>query len=256
MVVDCIVPVKKIVCAICLLALAVFAEDRNIPLPSQSAYVGKGISVGIGAGIFNPTKDCDCLGVWQGQLEYFYSETISGGIDVRFFGGDLDPDVMVMNQRYRMIAKFHFPFKNLDFYVSPVFGLESTNIETFREEWDNREENWWRPGSDRDNDESEWDCEKMFSLEGFSMGAEIGAGWSFSRFFGITGSSSYEYNFARAQLLNLTPGVAFNLREVWPWAKQTLLSVWISVEVGFQRYFNRGVDEWASSGFLGLQIGI
>lgn len=239
-----------------MLIISAYAEDRNIPLPGQSAYTGKGLSVGIGAGIYNPTKDCDCLGVWQGQLEYFYSESVSGGLDVRFFGGDLDSDVMVMNQRYRMNARFHFPFNRLDLFVSPVFEFETTNIETFRDEWDNREDHWWKPGETRDTVSETRNCEKMFSLEGFSMGAEAGAGWAFSRLFGLTGRASYEYNFARAQLLTLTPGVAFNLRDVWPWAKRSLSSVWISAEVGFQRYFNRGVDEWASSGFLGLQIGI
>jgi hypothetical protein len=70
-------------------------EERSIPLPHQTAYLGKGLSVGIGAGLFKASDDCDCLGVWEGQVEYHYKKFITGGIDVRFFGGTLDSDVML-----------------------------------------------------------------------------------------------------------------------------------------------------------------
>lgn len=228
----------------------------SIPLTHQTVYLPKGIAVGIGAGIYNPTENCDCLGVWEGVLEYFYSERVSGGINVRFFGGDLDDDAMVMNQRYGLYTRFHHARKNYDVYVSPVLGLETTSLETFREEWDNRESQWWRPGVDTDTTYEVEDCEKMFSLEGFSVGVEVGGGWDFVPSFGLMGSASYEYNFAGAQLLTLTPGFGFNLRNVWPWAVENLLAAWFTIDVNFQRYFNRGVDEWATSGYFGFRIGI
>ena len=228
----------------------------NIALPRQSVYQEKGFSVGVAGGVFYPSEKCDCLGIWQGQLEYYYSSWISGGIDVRFFGGDLDSDVMILYQRYRMNTRFHLAFKTVDLFLSPVFGLESTDIQEFRDEWDNREEEWWRPGMDLDSVVHHKDCEKMFMLDGFSVGAEFGAGWRFSKLFGITGDAMYEYNFAGAHLLTLTPGVAFSLRDVWPWAYKNLASVWFSVELGFQRYFNRGVPEWVQSLFFGFQIGV
>lgn len=272
--------VKKILLWICCLILSAFsAEDSllvqfsssqesssseivkeektiSLPLPRQSAYIAKGISVGIAAGVFNPTEDCDCLGVWQGQLEYFYSDWVSGVLDVRFFGGDLDPEVNLLYQRYRINARFHFPHETFDMYLSPSLGLETTDIEEFREEWHHRERYWWRPGTKVDSVKEVDDCEKMFSLSGFTIGAEFGVGWRFSNLVGLTGSALYEYNFAGAQLLTLTPGTAFNLGNAWTWAQNNLLSTWISLEVGFQRYFNRGVSEWAISGYLGLQVGI
>ena len=51
-------------------------EERSIPLPHQTAYLGKGLSVGIGAGLFKASDDCDCLGVWEGQVEYHYKKFI------------------------------------------------------------------------------------------------------------------------------------------------------------------------------------
>ena len=231
-------------------------EVQSIALPRQSAYLGKGISVGIAGGVFKPSGDCDCLGVWQGQLEYYYSPWISGGIDVRFFGGDLDSDVMVLYQRYRMDVRGHFQYKSFDVFLAPVLGLETTDLQEFREEWDNRQDEWWKPGIDLDSVVYQKDCEKMFSLDGFSGGVELGVGWKFTRLFGVTGDFLYEYNFSGAHLLTLTPGLAFSLKDVWPWANRTLASLWISAEASFQRYFNRGVPDWASTGFLGLQVGI
>ncbi|SHI76622.1 hypothetical protein SAMN05720471_10726 [Fibrobacter sp. UWP2] len=258
--------VKRILLWICCLAISVLAAETpspakqvgNIPLPHQSAYTGVGLGVGIGAGIFNPTEDCDCLGIWQDQLEYFYTDWLSAGVDVRFFGGDLDGETNVLYQRYRGNVRFHFPFNSFDLFLAPVFGLENTDIEEIRDEWDHRENRWWLPGAEVEVDSTRKidDCEKMFSLDGFSVGAEMGLGWRFSKFFGLTGSALYEYNFSAAQLLTLSPGVAFNLGDAWSWAQNNLFSAWISVEVGFQRYFNRGVSDWANSAYLGLQIGI
>ena len=261
----------------------------NIPLPHQSAFLGKGFSVGIGAGLFNASKDCDCLGVWQGQLEFHYKDYITGGFDVRFFGGTLDRDVMLLYQRYRLNVRFHKSFSGADFYISPLLGLETTDLSEFRKELregvhKNRSdsnsvaaqitEGTASNGAlsrefesldgiiaDRDGDsigvsQNEKNCEKMFSLDGFTLGLEAGLGLVVNRYIGILGSASYEFNFSWTQLVAFTPGIAFNLHEVWPWANKNLKSTWVSFEMVFQRYFNRNVKEWAVAGFLGLQFGI
>ena len=260
----------------------------NIPLPHQSAFLGKGFSVGIGAGLFSASKDCDCLGVWQGQLEFHYKDYITGGFDVRFFGGTLDRDMMLLYQRYRLNVRFHKSFSGADFYIAPLLGLETTDLSEFRKEWregvhknesdtssvailttDGAAEGTLskessdnvipEPDGDRDStdvSQVEKNCEKMFSLDGFTLGAEVGFGLVINRYIGIMGSASYEFNFSWTQLVSFSPGVAFNLHEVWPWANKNLRSTWISFEMVFQRYFNRDVNEWALAGFLGLQFGI
>lgn len=240
-------------------------EETNVPLPHQSAFLGQGLSAGVGAGLFNASKDCDCLGVWQGQLEYHYRDYITGGFDVRFFGGTLDSDVMLMYQRYRLNVRFHRGFTGADFYISPLFGLETTDLSEFREELRNGVQNDASSGnlsevtSDDDDSDSlkiEKNCEKMFALDGFTFGVEAGMGLVVFRYLGLTASASYEFNLSWTQLVSFSPGIAFNLREVWPWANKSLRSTWISFEMIFQRYFNRGVGEWAIAGFIGLQFGI
>jgi hypothetical protein len=241
-------------------------EETNVPLPHQSAFLGQGLSVGVGAGLFNASKDCDCLGVWQGQLEYHYRDYITGGFDVRFFGGTLDSDVMLMYQRYRLNVRFHRGFTGADFYISPLFGLETTDLSEFRKELrDGVSKDGTSgeaadvassSGDSPDSLEVEKNCEKMFSLDGFTFGVEAGMGLVLFRYLGLSAAASYEFNLSWTQLVSFSPGVAFNLREVWPWASQNLRSTWISFEVIFQRYFNRDVNEWAVAGFIGFQIGI
>lgn len=238
-------------------------EECNVPLPHQSAYLGEGLSVGIGAGLFNASKDCDCLGVWQGQLEYHYTNYITGGFDVRFFGGTLDRDVMLMYQRYRLNVRFHRGFTGADFYISPLFGLETTDLSEFRKELRDgvqKDETSGDDGSSGDDKSDslqvEKNCEKMFSLDGFTFGIEAGMGLVLFRYLGLSAGASYEFNLSWTQLVSFSPGVSFNLREVWPWAQGNLRSTWISFEMIFQRYFNRNVKEWAVAGFLGIQFGI
>ena len=254
-------------------------KNYNIPLPHQTAFLGKGLSVGIGAGLFKASDDCDCLGVWQGQLEYHYSDFITGGLDVRFFGGTLDRDVMLMYQRYRLNVRVHKAFSWVDFYASALLGLETTDLSEFRKEiydgvhkkHDVADSNKVAKNDDADSSDDtsedsdddfdkirdeENNCEKMFALDGFTLGFEVGMGVKPFRYLGFMGNASYEFNFSWAQLVSFSPGIALNLQEIWPWAGKNLRSTWISFEVVFQRYFNRNVKEWALAGFVGIQFGI
>lgn len=244
----------------------------NIPLPHQAAFLGQGISVGVGAGLFNASKDCDCLGIWQGQLEYHYRDNITGGFDVRFFGGTLDKEMMLMYQRYRLNVKIHKTFSGADFYAGAVLGLETTDLSEFRKELKDgvyrdrstgvdtskvaESDSLSSDSESSQNAIAEKNCEKMFSLDGFTLGVEVGMGVALFRYLGILGSASYEFNFSWAQLVTFSPGIAFNVQEIWPWGMKNLRSTWVSFEMIFQRYFNRGVGEWAVGGFIGLQFGI
>lgn len=233
--------------------------QKNIPLPRQTAYTGKGLSVGIGAGVFDPTIKCDCMGIWQAQVEFFYTDWISGGGDVRYFGGNLDKSSMLMYQRYRIDARFHKTWTNFDIYAEPVFGFETTSISEFRNQVKDDFESIVNDDTSSSADVSEkelTECEKMFSLDGFSVGVGGGLGWKPSRYFGLTGSAMFEYSFSNSALLSITPGVAVNIQEFWPWGKNNLRSIWISGEFGVQRYFNRGVGDWSLHGVLGIQLTI
>ena len=243
------------------------SEISTVPLPGQTAYMEQGLSFGMGFGVYDPLDECDCMGAWQVQLEYFYSDWISGGADVRFFGGDLDRDAMIMYQRYRLNVRLHKASDDFDLYVEPFLGLENTSISAFRKQvrgkktpskqqhywWDDDDEGTVEADSleEREND----DCQKLFTLDGFSIGLGLGGGYNLTRYFSVTAGTHVEYNFSKAFLLNIVPGVAFNLREVWPWAKRTLRSTWVSFEIGALKTFNNDIDGWSNVFFLGIQFG-
>ena len=237
------------------------SEIVSVPLPGQASYNAEGLTFGMGFGLFVPAHDCDCMGAWQVQMEYFYLHWLSGYGAVRFYGGNLDSDVMVMYQRYSMGARFHLPFNSLDVFMGSVIGFENTSFTEFRKQVSNKsstkKNHWWKKSSLAQLDSTETDelCEQSFSLTGFSAGLTLGAGYNISRLFGVTLGSQLEYNFRKDFLLSLVPGVAFNLREVWPWATKTLRSAWISFEIGGQRYINRHKDGWSNTFFLGVQFG-
>lgn len=232
----------------------------DIPLPRQSAYTGKGFTAGLGVGVFDPSGECDCLGIWQGQADYFYNSWFSGGVEVRFFGGEMDSESSLLYRRYRLFGKLHLPFSRLSMYLSPLVGFESTDISELREQWKN--------GSSKDDEDEVSEvvdstktsvttkCEKMFSLDGFSAGLEFGMGYAFPKYVGLFWAIHYEHNFSRSQLLTMTPGLGFNLRSVWDWANKNTYSLWITLEGGFQRYFNRGVPDWNRSLILGFVLGV
>ena len=241
------------------------SEISTVPLPGQTAYMEQGLSFGMGFGIYDPLDECDCMGAWQVQLEYFYSDWISGGADVRYFGGDLDRDAMVMYQRYRLNVRLHLPSDEFDLFAEPFLGLENTSISAFRKQvhgkkHEKKQHFWWEDSEDEDEvdsleiDEND-DCQKLFTLDGFSIGLGLGGGYNLTRYFSVTAGAHVEYNFSKSLLLNIVPGVAFNLREVWPWAKRTLRSTWISFEIGALKTFNNDIDGWSNVFFLGVQLG-
>ena len=232
---------------------------KDIPLPRQSAYTGRGFAVGLGMGVFDPSDECDCLGVWQGQADYFYTPWLSGGAEVRFFGGEMDSESSILYSRYRLFGKLHLAFSRFSMYLSPLVGLETTDISELRQEWRNRsnKDDEAEVNAVKDSTEnSTTKCEKMFSLDGFTAGLEFGMGYAFPKYLGLFGAVHYEHNFSRSQLLTLTPGLGFNLRSVWDWANKNTYSLWITLEGVFQRYFNRGVPDWSKALILGFTLGV
>lgn len=246
------------------LVISVFAAEKtpydgpNVPLPRQNVFTGKGMSVGLAAGVFAPTEDCDCIGMWQAQGDFFYFPWGSGGLEARFFGGNLDERVMVRFQRYRLKAKFYLHGNSWALFGSPVLGLENTNISEFRDEMHGEDVD---DGLEEDLEDKkitveEYECEKMLALDGFSVGFEAGGGLTLGKYFGLTGSALYEYSFSEVSLLTVSPGIAFNMRNAWGWAHENLNSIWISVEVSAQRYFKRDLNGWFKTLVVGFQLGI
>ena len=236
-------------------SLAQEQKFESIALPGQTAYNGKGLTFGMGVGVFDPAHNCDCMGSWQVQMEFFYLDWLSAGGNVRFFGGDFNNDAMVVYQRFSVHFRMHTVLKSLDLYMGPFLGLENTDISEFRDQVTNKSNHEKNSGLGQKSSKSKESCARTFSMDGFSAGMSFGGGYNVSRYFGLTTGFMFEYNFRKDVMLAFSPGVAFNLREVWPWATRTLRTSWISFEIGGQKYLTRHVDTWSNTFFLGLVLG-
>lgn len=174
---------------------------------------------------------------------------------------------MMMYQRYRANVRFHGVAESMDIYLEPYIGFESTSLSEIRKQvrgkndsephshWWNRKDEGSKKNVDQEDSSKDDFCESLFALDGFSVGLGLGVGFNVYQYFGITGGFSLEYNFSGATMMVLSPGIAFNLWEVWPWAKKNLRSTWISFEYGRQRYHNDDDDGWSNVIVLGIQFG-
>ena len=215
----------------------------------QTAYQSRGMNLGLAAGALRPSGNhCRKLAQWQGAGEFFYWKDISGGANIRFYGGDVDKNYALMYQRYHLYARWHFPWGNrVDFYLSPIMGFESTKLSKIRGNDDE---------STTTEDEEESLCKDEYSLDGFSSGVEAGTGVRISDDWGAYGSVRVDYNMNGVGQVSLTPGFAFNLRNYSDFLKNNFLGSWISLELQFYHYLDAAGDDWGESGFIGLNFNI
>ena len=233
-----------------LLLIGVSAASEDVPLPRQSAYTGEGLAMGLAIGLFNPSgEECNCIGMWQGHVDYFYLPYLSGGLDIRIYGGNIDSRSMILYQRYQLHVRFYKNLlQNLVVFGTPLIGFETTNLQAIQKNIASGD-----PTSVNLNQDI---CTESFALNGFSMGAEFGAGYKINKDFGLLGGALYEFNYSDFHYIALTAGVAFNIRNHWKRLEEGMLSSWISLEIQWQRYIGAGDGFWSETFLLGLFFGV
>lgn len=226
------------------------AAMEDIPLPKQSAFTGKGLAIGIGVGVFNPSgDDCNCIGMWQAHVDYFYLPYLSGGADIRFYGGDVDRHSMIIYQRYQLHLRYHKKImENLAFYGAPLIGFETTDLHEIKKNI--------TTGEPIDTELEEDVCTESFALNGFSMGFDLGVGLKVNKDFGLVTGALYEFNFSDFHYMALTAGVTFKIRNHWKRLEEGMLSSWLSLEIQWQRYLGTGDGLWSETILLGLFFGV
>lgn len=222
----------------------------DIPTPKQSAYTGQGLSLGLGLGVFQPNGDeCNCIPMWQGHVDYFYLPFLSAGFDIRFYGGDVNNQSMVLYQRYQIHGRAHKMIKDkLVIFGSPLIGFETTDLQLIKKNI--------TEGSVIEETREEDNCTEAFGLTGFSVGLETGMGLKIVNDLGFTSGLTYEYNFSNVHYLAISIGGAFNLKNHWDRLKKSMLSSWLSFEVQSHGYLGTTADSWSQSYFLGISFGI
>lgn len=221
---------------------------QSIPLPRQSHYLRQGLQTGMGLGTIY-RSGCTARFQWQGGAEYSYTKHISGGGAVRLFGGAVDNETSLTYMRYFTHARYHVqPNPKLDIYVGPVLGLENTSFSEMRASWENRNE---EDSTDLNSESST--CEDAYSINGPSLGWDVGTGWLPHPLIGLTASNSAEVNFQRKVRVSFTGGVAFNLYEISSRMQSYLTASWVHFDLVKAFTVNHGGSE--NSILLGMSVG-
>lgn len=250
----CINKFSFLVLGVLFLAVPSLAID-DIPHSMQSSYTGEGLGVGLGIGVIAPSGgDCNCIGLWQAHVDYFYLPYLSGGAGIRFYGGNIDDHRMVIYQRYQLhIRLYKKLLENLVLVGSPLIGFETTDLKSIKQNiltGDPIE-------TDQKNELLEDNfCSESFALNGFSSGFDAGIGYKINKDWGSFGDVHYEYNFSDFHYIVLSVGSAFNLRNHSQRLMDGMLSSWLSFEIHWQRYLGTGDGQWSKTFLLGLFFGV
>jgi len=201
--------------------LFLFIYSKAIPLPNQSIIQSNGITAGMGLGTLS-RSGCKNLLTWNIQGNYFYNSIISSGPSLKFFGGNLDSENNLANQRYSANMKITNTQEKYAVFVGPVISFDNTDLNTLRNEFSHI-------GANREilnNPE----CKELFEKIGSSIGYHSGAGFLLSQNLGFTLGHSFEWMLTGNYTVSLSTSIAYNLREHFEKLIENTKNSWLSLE--------------------------
>jgi len=192
-----------------------------IPLPRQTLYLSEGIGGGFGLGSVG-RKGCQSMSVWQAQGEYAYSPSLSGGMNMKLFGGNVDKQNAIVYQRYSLHSKFHRSAPKYDLYIGPVFGFDNTDLKAIREEIHSI--------GGVTGDEPNARCAETFGAQGMSLGYEAGMGAVLHRDWGAVVGHTFDVTTSGDTQFAVSLALAFNIWNHWERLRRSLQGSWLVVE--------------------------
>lgn len=202
-------------------------EVRSIALPGGSMHLRQGIIGGFLGGKYRNPGENKSLYQWQGEAAYFYKPWLSGGASFKIIAGEPSDVEQKVQNRYFINLRFHKAWPTLGLYAGPQLGLENLNILT------------GAPGVDTLAEA----IKEPFRNTNASLGLEMGGGWKFSRWVGLTMGSLAEYSlvgrpgttFGDNLNIRLSPGIAVDLLAFTDNLRKVVPALYLHVEgqVGF-----------------------
>ncbi|MCL1955944.1 MAG: hypothetical protein FWF63_01350 [Fibromonadales bacterium] len=204
--------------------LFIFTYSKAIPLPGQGIVQNNGLTAAMGFGTLNRTG-CKNLLTWNVQGNYFYNSIISSGPSIKFFGGNLDSESNLVNQRYSAHLKITHIQEKYAVFVGPVLSFDNTNLSTLRNEF-------WHIGEGNEfpNNTNSTDCKEIFEKIGSSIGYHSGAGFLLAPNFGLTFGHSFDWMLTGTYTVSLSTSIAYNLRGHFEKLIENTKNSWLSLE--------------------------
>lgn len=218
-------PVQRILFLILVVLNAVSWGEGTIPLPRQTLYLARGLGGGVGLGKVG-RNGCQSMSVWQVQGEYAYSPSLSGGANMKIYGGNVDTSVSIVYQRYYVHGKFHHASSRYDLYLGPVFGFDNTNLKTMRQEIGGIGDG----GDEGDTTATASACADMYGAQGVSLGYEAGMGALLHPDWGMMVGHSFDLTTGSDAQFAVSLALAFNLWNHWERLRENLQGSWVVLE--------------------------
>jgi hypothetical protein len=218
-------PVQRILFLIFVVLTAASWGEGTIPLPRQTLYLARGLGGGVGLGKVG-RNGCQSMSVWQVQGEYAYSPGLSGGVNMKIYGGNVDTAVSIVYQRYYVHGKFHYASPRYDLYLGPVFGFDNTNLKTIRREIGGIGDG----GDEGDTTATASACADLYGAQGVSLGYEAGMGALLHPDWGMMVGHSFDLTTGSDAQFAVSLALAFNLWNHWERLRENLQGSWVVLE--------------------------
>lgn len=211
----------------------VFHQVRSIPYPNGALYMNQGLNGAFMGGKHRNKGEDQSLFQWQGELGYFYTPYISGGVGFRITAGEpLDNNqakAQKIFNRYFIHLRFHQAWDNIALYVGPQLGLGNLNIL-----------------KDSTGDSTKTSIKNVPFIKKITntkptLSLDGGGGWKFSRYVGATLGGNLEYSLVdeegvgttNALNLHLNPGLSLDILSFTDTLRELVPAFYLNVEFQF-----------------------
>ncbi|MDQ3000252.1 MAG: hypothetical protein M3Y08_03155 [Fibrobacterota bacterium] len=209
----------------------VFHEVRSIPYPNGALYVSQGLNGAFMGGKHRNRGESQSLFQWQGELGYFYTPHLSGGVGFRITAGEPSKEAQKIFNRYFINLRFHQAWDKIALYVGPQLGVGNLNILT-----------------DSTSDSTKTAIGNVPFGEKIkitntkpTLSLDCGGGWKFSRYLGATLGGNLEYSLVdeegvgttNALNLHINPGLSLDILSFTDTMQELVPAFYLNVEFKF-----------------------
>ncbi len=216
---------------------------QSIAYPNGALYMSRGITGAFLGGQHKNLGEDQSLYQWQGELGYYYTPYFSGGVGFKITAGEPSDSAQKIFNRYFLNVRLHHAWDKIAAYGGLQFGMGNLNILT---------------GSPSDSL-----IKAPIKNTKPTLGLDLGLGWKFSRYLGLTLGNNLEYSLvdeegvgaSNALNIHVNPGLAVDLLAFTDNLRELVPALYFYVE--FQRgilIFEKKNKREDQAGVMGLGL--
>jgi hypothetical protein len=216
---------------------------QSIAYPNGAVYMNRGITGAFLGGKHKNLGEDQSLYQWQGELGYYYTPYFSGGAGFRITAGEPSDSAQKIFNRYFLNVRLHQAWSKAAVYAGLQLGMGNLNILS---------------GSPSDSL-----IKAPIKNTKPTLGLDLGGGWKFSRYVGLTLGSILEYSLVdeegvgttNALNIHVNPGLSLDVLAFTGTLRELVPAFYVYVEI--QRgilIFEKKSKREDQAGVLGLGV--